>query len=133
MIGDGYVDPEYQINNYDSFLYAVGVAPLEWRDTTAFMQNEAITRIMNGDLANASGYINFVIANDTIAQKYYNGMNVLNYKLYDNSDFNEKYDQYLKANKAEFGVPANKTFVDDDQVMYYAFNADLSKSFKPQL
>ena len=25
MIGDGYVDPEYQINNYDSFLHSVGV------------------------------------------------------------------------------------------------------------
>ncbi len=61
-------------------------------------------------------------------------MNVLNYKLYDNGDFHEKkYDKYLEANKAEFGVPAKKTFVDDDQVMYYAFNADLSKSFKPQL
>ena len=55
------------------------------------MQNEALTRIMNGDLANASGYINFIIANDTIAEKYYNGMNVLNYKLYDNSDFNENF------------------------------------------
>lgn len=28
LIGDGYVDPEYQINNYDSFLYSVGVSPL---------------------------------------------------------------------------------------------------------
>jgi hypothetical protein len=52
------------------------------------MQNEALTRIMNGDLANARGYTNFIIANDTVADKYYNGMNVLNYKLYDNSDFN---------------------------------------------
>jgi hypothetical protein len=60
-------------------------------------------------------------------------MNVLNYKLYDNSDFNEKYYNYLETNKAEFGVPANKTFVDDYQEMYYAFNADLSKSFKPHL
>ena len=97
------------------------------------MQNEALTRIMNGDLANASGYINFIIANDTIAEKYYNGMNVLNYKLYDNSDFNENFAKYLEANKDQFGVPANKTYVDDYQEMYYAFNADLSRSFKPQL
>ncbi len=60
-------------------------------------------------------------------------MNVYNYKYYDNSDFNEKYDKYVEANKAEFGVPANKKFVHSDQEMYYAFNADLSKSFKPQL
>jgi hypothetical protein len=88
MIGDGYVNLEYQINNYDSFFSSVGVDPLEWRETTAFMRNEALTRIMNGDLAHASGYTNFIIANDTVADKYYNGMNVLNYKLYDNSDFN---------------------------------------------
>jgi hypothetical protein len=43
---------------------------------------------MNGDLKDASGYINFIIANDTVANKYYNEMNVLNYKLYDNSDIN---------------------------------------------
>ncbi len=30
-------------------------------------------------------------------------------------------------------MPANKTFVDDYREMHYAFNADLSKSFKPQL
>lgn len=95
MIGDGYVDPEYQINNYDSFLYSVGVSPAQWRDTTAFMQNEGLIRIMDGDHANASGYINFIIANDTVANTYYNGMNVLNYKLYDNSDFNEDYAKFL--------------------------------------
>lgn len=88
MIGDGYVDPEYQINNYDSFLYSVGVVSSSWRDTTAFMQTEALTRIQHGDLAEASGYTNFIIANDTVANNYYQGMNVLNFKLYDNSDFN---------------------------------------------
>ena len=99
LIGDGWVDPESQANNYDSFLYSAGIASLEWRDTTAFMQNEALIRIMDGDLANASGYTNFIIANDDVANKYYNGMNVLNYKLYDNSDFNEDYGKYLEANK----------------------------------
>ena len=63
------------------------------------MQNEALIRIMEGDLANSSGYINFIIANDDVANKYYNGMNVLNYKLYDNSDFNEDYGKYLESNK----------------------------------
>lgn len=60
-------------------------------------------------------------------------MNVLNYKLYDNSDFNEDYAKYLEKNKVAFGVPSNSSFVDDNQEMYYAFNADLSRSFKPQL
>ena len=74
-----------------------------------------MTRIMNGHLANASGYINFIIADDDVANKYYNGMNVLNYKLYDNSDFNEKYSEYLQKNKAVFGVPDSKNYVDDYQ------------------
>lgn len=39
LLGDGYVDPLYQINNYESFLSSVGVVSSEWRDTTAFMQN----------------------------------------------------------------------------------------------
>lgn len=64
------------------------------------MQNEALLHIMNGDLKNASGYTNFIIANDTTADTYYNGMNVLNYRLYDNSDINEKYAEYLEKNKA---------------------------------
>lgn len=50
MIGDGYVDPINQINNYDSFLNSVGAVSNEWRDTTSFMANEAIIRIMRGDL-----------------------------------------------------------------------------------
>jgi hypothetical protein len=31
------------------------------------MQNEALIRIADGDLAKASGYTNFIIANDTVA------------------------------------------------------------------
>jgi hypothetical protein len=50
MIGDGLVDALNQFNNYDSYLNAAGIVSNEWRDTTTFMQNEAITRIMRGDL-----------------------------------------------------------------------------------
>jgi len=45
-------------------------------------------KIMNGDLKNASGFINFIIANDDVANKYYGGMNVLNYKQYDAGKIN---------------------------------------------
>lgn len=50
MIGDGWVDPLLQANNYDSYLSSTGIVSGQWRDTTTFMQNEAITRITNGDL-----------------------------------------------------------------------------------
>jgi hypothetical protein len=67
LLGDGWVDPELQINNYDSFLNSVGVVSNQWRDTTSFMQNEALIRIDKGDMKEASDYINFIIANDTVA------------------------------------------------------------------
>jgi hypothetical protein len=50
MIGDGWVDPLLQANNYDSYLSSTGIVSGQWRDTTTFMQNEAITRITSGDL-----------------------------------------------------------------------------------
>jgi hypothetical protein len=49
LIGDGLVDPLNQFNNYDSFLNAAGIVSNSWRDTVSFMQNEAITRIMEGN------------------------------------------------------------------------------------
>jgi hypothetical protein len=73
---------------------------------------------MRGDLAEASPYINFIIADEDTSKKYLNGMNVLNYKLYDNSDFNENYAAYLTAHQTDFGVPSNVTYVDDNQEMY---------------
>jgi hypothetical protein len=51
MIGDGWVDPQIQSNYYDSYLNSIGAVSNHWRDTTSFMQNEAILRIMRGDLA----------------------------------------------------------------------------------
>jgi hypothetical protein len=95
MIGDGYVDPLLQINNYDSFLSSVGVVSHKWRDTTTFMQNEALIRILRGDYKNASNYTNFIIADDEVAAKYYNNMNVLNYKQYDEGNINPEYAGFL--------------------------------------
>jgi len=43
---------------------------------------------MDGDLKDSSGYINFIIADDEVANKYYSGMNVLNYKQYDAGNIN---------------------------------------------
>jgi hypothetical protein len=96
MIGDGLVDGLYQFNNYDSYLNAVGVISNEWRDTTTFMQNEAITRIMRGDLKEASDYINFIIDNEDIANKYYAGMSIVNYKQYDAGNINPEYGGYIQ-------------------------------------
>jgi hypothetical protein len=46
MIGDGYVDPVNQGNYYDSYLYSSGIVSNEGRDTTTFMQNQAILNIL---------------------------------------------------------------------------------------
>lgn len=114
MIGDGWVDPLSQSNNYDSYMNSVGVIANEWRDTTSFMQNEAIVRIMKGDLADASGYLNFIIADDKVAEKYYLGMNVMNYKQYDAGNINTDYQYYLQDKKKSFGVPDWVNYVDDN-------------------
>lgn len=91
MIGDGLVDGLNQFNNYDSYLNSVGVVSNEWRDTITFMQNEAITRIMRGDLKEASDYVNFIIDDEDIANKYYAGMQIVNYKQYDAGNINPNY------------------------------------------
>lgn len=133
LIGDGWVDPISQANNYDSYLNSVGAVSNEWRDTTSFMQNEALVRMMRGDLKEASGYVNFIIANDEVARKYYLGMNVLNYKQYDDGNINVDYQYYLQEKKSSFGVPNWVNYVDDNQQMYEDFAADISTSFKRQL
>ena len=51
MIGGGWVDPIDQANNYESYLNSIGAVSNNWRDTMAFMQNEAIIRIDRGDRA----------------------------------------------------------------------------------
>lgn len=88
---------------------------------------------MRGDLADAAGYINFIIADDDVAAKYYLGMNVLNYKQYNDGNINPEYKNYLQDKKKNFGVPDWVNFVDDNQQMYYDFSADLAASYQRQL
>jgi len=51
ILGGAWVDPLSQTNNYESFLNSVGAVSNEFRDTMAFMQNEALIRIDRGDRA----------------------------------------------------------------------------------
>lgn len=44
-IGDGWTDPESQINQYDSYLYSVGVVSNKFRDICTWFQTQAIQRI----------------------------------------------------------------------------------------
>jgi hypothetical protein len=50
---------------------------------------------MNSNYVDASNYTNFIIADDSVSQKYYNGMSVLNYKQYDDGNINPIYAKYL--------------------------------------
>lgn len=115
MIGDGLVDALNQFNNYDSYLSAAGIISNQWRDTTTFMQNEATTRIMRGDLKEASDYINFIIDNETIANTYYAGMSIVNYKQYDAGNINPNYGGYIQEKKKNFGVPDWLNYNDDNE------------------
>ena len=55
-IGDGWTDPEHQINYYDSYLYSVGIVSNKFRDTCTWFQTEAIHHIMLGDYKNVRHY-----------------------------------------------------------------------------
>ena len=41
-IGDGWVDPYSQINQYDSYLYSVGIVSNKFRDTLTWFQTQSI-------------------------------------------------------------------------------------------
>lgn len=73
---------------------------------------------MRGDHKDAAGYINFIIANDTVANKYYLGMNVLNYKQYDDGNINPDYSFYLQSKKKIFGVPDWVSYIENNDQMY---------------
>jgi len=133
LIGDGLVDPINQFSNYDSFLNSAGIVSNSWRDTVSFMQNECITRIMQGNYKEASSYADFIIDDDAIINKYYFGMSVMNYKLYDEGNINTDYAIYLQERKKMFGVPDWLNYVDDNEQMYKDFADDISRSFKNQL
>ena len=133
LIGDGWVDPRLQVNNYDSYLSSAGIVSREGRDTVGYMATQAVTRIMNSDYYDAAGYINWIIADDNVAGKYYLGMNVLNYKQYDAGNINPEYHHFLSNNKQSLGVPSWVTYIDDNQQMYQDFSADLAQSYKRNL
>jgi len=79
------------------------------------MQKEAIERIMRSDYKDASGYVNFIIANEDVANKYYNGMSIYNYKQYNDGNINPYYSLYLTKNKNALGIPSWINYVDDNQ------------------
>lgn len=47
-IGDGWTDPQTQINHYDSYLYSVGVSSNLFRDYATWYQTQAIQNMMMG-------------------------------------------------------------------------------------
>ena len=67
--------------------------------------------------------------------KYYLGMNVMNYKQYgdDLGPVNIHYGTFLQQNKAQFGVPTWVNYNENNQKMYKDFDADLASTYKPQL
>ena len=51
-IGDGWTDPYNQVNQYDSYLYSVGVVANKFRETCTWFQTQAIHYMMRGDTRN---------------------------------------------------------------------------------
>ena len=49
MIGDGYLDPENQLNYYDSMMHNVGIASVYTRKLATYAQTQALLKLYNGD------------------------------------------------------------------------------------
>jgi hypothetical protein len=82
MLGDAWVDPINQDNNYDSFLSSVGIVSNEYRNVMTWYQNQAISCIMKGDYINASKFANYISINDEVGEKYYMGISLFNFRQY---------------------------------------------------
>lgn len=96
MIGDGYLDPINQVNFYDSTLYSLGVASDYARDVTTYTQNQALISLLNNRYEDASGWTNWIIDNDDTINKFYGGLNVMNYKKYSQDNINDNYWKFLQ-------------------------------------
>jgi len=48
MLGDGWVDPMNQVNNYDSYLWSAGIADSNVRDLCTWFQTNSMISIQNG-------------------------------------------------------------------------------------
>lgn len=106
MLGGGYVDPEIQVNYYDSFLYATGIVSKKWRDTTRYMQTSGIIASRNKNMKQFWGNSNFILSTKT-ASSHYGGMNINNYKVYGSeAGSSSAYSSFLNDYKSKIGVPS---------------------------
>jgi hypothetical protein len=129
MIGDGYLDPVNQMNFYDSFMYSAGVASSFARDTTTYAQNQALLKIFSQKYEQASDLCNWIVNTDETANKYYGGVNLMNFRKYQQDNINPDYWKFLNDNKKSFGVPDDVNYIEDGDFMYNAFSRDISMSF----
>lgn len=133
MIGDGYVDAVNQVNYYDSMMYSLGVASEYARDTTTYIQNQALLSLFNSKYQEATDWANWIVDNDDNANKFYGGLNLMNYKKYSMDNINDNYWKFLQENKKSLGVPDDVNYVEDGEFMYKAFGKDISTSFAGDL
>lgn len=133
MIGDGYLDPINQVNFYDSMMYSLGVASEYARDTTTYIQNQAVLSLLNNKHQDATNWADWIVDNDDNNRKFYGGLNLMNYKKYTQDNINDNYWKFLQENKKSFGVPDDVNYIDDGEFMYKAFGRDISMSFADSL
>lgn len=119
ILGGGYVDPYHQTNNFDSFLYSVGVASKKWRDITRSKQNEGIVSLKKINLGTYWDNYNFIISSQTSSQ-HYGGMNINNYKVYGNEDMSP-YGSFINTYKSPLGVPSSVVFTEQNLLIFNAF------------
>jgi hypothetical protein len=64
-MGGAWIDPDTQINFYDSFLWSLGIADSGLRTSLTEYQTHAITNIFGYRFENASSFLNMIMYNQT--------------------------------------------------------------------
>jgi len=82
---------------------------------------------------NALDYLQWLTESEEVREMVYNGMNVANYRQYDDGNINKQYAKYLESKKKNLGVPDNNSFVEWNQTIWKSFGDDYGLSFRKDL
>lgn len=140
IIGDGWTDPERQLNGYDSYAYSIGLVSNNRRNIYRDAQNSILQDIMSEEYVSASGLFDFITGtdpkfNESIPNVAGN-VNVYNYRQYNYSGLDGPMAVWLNSSvvKYAFGVyPSDFNWLSCNDSMYYNFYGDISRSYKQNI
>jgi len=140
IIGDGWTDPERQLNGYDSYAYSIGLISNVRRNLYRDTQNNILQDIINGQFVEASTLFDFITGTDPqFNQSIPNvagNVNVYNYRQYNYSGLDGPLGTWLNSSnvKNNFTIyPSTFNWLSCNNSMYYNFYDDISRSYKQNI